>query len=75
MPIQWYLLASLKYIYTHKPVSSGIMYSLKSDKIGWAVEVEGDLSHICILWLLISWTTHCGFPCQTAQRVAGAQFP
>lgn len=52
--IQWHLLAALKDIYTLKPASSGIMYSLNHGKKGWAVEVEGDLLHICILWLLIS---------------------
>lgn len=73
--VQWRLLAFLNPVYIQNPVLSGIMYTLKCDKKGWAVEVEGDLLHICILWLLISWTTHCSFPCLSAQWVAGAQFP
>lgn len=71
--VRRHLLASLQRIYTHKHVSSGIMYSLKCDKLGRAVGVEGDFWHI--IFLLTSWMTCCGFSCQTAQQVAGALFP
>lgn len=71
--VRRHLLASLKHIYAHKQVSSGVMHSLKCDKVGWAVGVEGDFWHIILL--LTSWMTCCGFSCQTAQRATGALFP